>query len=92
MKAYNHNKFAQDPQRRAPAGWKVDNWLYRTVLTNAQRTGCQALITRVAQMKDAPRHELVLIADVVARAARGLVVAETVDIDTILENETPSET
>ena len=81
---HNPNKFAQDPQRRAPAGWKVDNWLYRTVLTNAQRTGYQPLIDRIRQMKDGPRHDLILIANEVARAAKGVVAPESVDIDTLL--------
>jgi hypothetical protein len=81
------NKFAQNPQRRPPAGWKVENWFFKTVLTQARRTNYPPLIQRVEQMKDAKRHDLVIISDRIARAANGLEDPALIDIDSMLEQD-----
>lgn len=83
----NKNKFAQDPQRRPPAGWKVDKWFFKSVLVKATRTGHQPLIDRVKQMENSTQHELTLVADIIARAAKGFVDPTSIDIDAILAND-----
>ena len=81
----NPNKFAQNPQRRAPNQWKVDNLLYQIVLANAQKTGHEPLIQRVEQMKTGTRHDLAVVANPIARAAKGRIDATTIDIDAMLK-------
>jgi hypothetical protein len=85
MNYQNPNKFAQDPQRRPPSGWKVENRLFQTVLASAIRTGYAPLIARVQQMQDAPRRDLVRIMNHVARAAKGLEDPAAIDIDVMLQ-------
>lgn len=83
----SNNQWAHNPQRRPPTGWKTSNWMFRTVLTQAKRAGYQPLIHRVEQMNTASRHELALVLDPIARAAKGDIDPATIDIDAILEED-----
>lgn len=80
------NKFAQDPQRRPPPGWRVENMTYQRMLADAQRTGCQSLIEQVEALRDAERSDQYKVSTIVSDALKGRIEPATVDLQGVIDS------
>lgn len=84
----NTMPYKRDPQKHAPPGWEIKNIHYLRLLTLAQRTGCKPLIAQVKALKSAPRSDIVLIMEQVARAAKGEIDPTTLDLQKMITERT----
>lgn len=81
---YNHHR--EDPTKKPPPGWKVENILWQRMMTQAVRTGCQSLIDQVDALKEAFRGDLVIVMEIVTQATKGDVDPKSLNLHQIIDN------
>lgn len=81
----SYNPHREDPTKKPPPGWKVENILWQRMMTQAVRTGCQSLIDQVDALKEAFRGDLVIVMETITRAAKGEIDPETLNLQQMID-------